>query len=53
MKIVVVDTTALIRPYIPDGPIPDGLEEHIASAWRAETTLIEPELVLAEFAQVL
>ncbi len=53
MKIVVVDTSALIRLYIPDGPIPDGLEEHIASAWRAETTLIAPELVLAEFAQVL
>ncbi len=53
MKIVVVDTSALIRLYIPDGPIPDGLEEYIASAWRAETTLIAPELALAEFAQVL
>ena len=53
MKIVVVDTSALIRLYVPDGPIPDKLEEHIASALSAETTLLIPELALAEFAQVL
>lgn len=53
MKIVVVDTSALIRLYVPDGPIPDNLEEHILSALSAETTLLIPELALAEFAQVL
>ena len=53
MKIVVIDTSALIRLYVPDGPLPKGLEEHVASAWRAETTLIVPELALAEVAQVL
>ena len=53
MKIVVVDTSALIRLYVPDGPIPDNLEEHISSALSAETTLLIPELALAEFAQVL
>lgn len=53
MKIVVIDTSALIRLYIPDGPIPDNLESHISSALRAETTLIIPELALAEFPQVL
>ena len=53
MKMVVVDTSAIIRLYVPDGPIPDGLEEHVKSAWKAETTLIVPELALAEVAQVL
>ena len=53
MKMVVVDTSAIIRLYVPDGPIPDGLEEQVKSAWKAETTLIVPELALAEVAQVL
>lgn len=53
MKIVVLDTSALIRLYVPDGPIPDNIEKHISSALSAETTLIIPELALAEFAQVL
>ncbi|RJR24564.1 MAG: PIN domain-containing protein [Desulfobacteraceae bacterium] len=53
MRIVVLDTSALIRLYIPDGPFPDGLEEHLAAAWRAETTLVIPELALVEIAQVL
>jgi len=53
MKIVVVDTSALIRLYVPDGPIPDGLEEHLDAAWRGEIILMIPELALAEFVQVL
>jgi predicted nucleic acid-binding protein len=53
MKPVVIDTSALIRLYVPDGPLPDNLESHISSALNAETTLIIPELALAEFAQVL
>jgi len=53
MKIVIVDTSALIRLYVPDGPIPDGLEEYLAAAWRAEITLMIPEIALAEFVQVL
>ena len=53
MRIVVVDTSALIRLYVPDGPIPDNLESHISSALSAETTLIIPDLALAEFTQVL
>jgi len=53
MKIIIVDTSALIRLYVPDGPIPAGLEEYLDAAWRAETTLMIPELALAEFVQVL
>lgn len=53
MKTVVLDTSALIRFYVPDGPLPEGLEEHIALAWRAEAILLTPELALAETAQVL
>ena len=53
MKIAVLDTSALVRFYVPDGPIPDKLEKYVSSALCAETTLIIPELALAEFAQVL
>ncbi len=53
MKIVIVDTSALVRLYVPDGPIPDGLEECLAAAWRGEMILMVPELALAEFIQVL
>lgn len=53
MKIVIVDTSALIRLYVPDGPIPHGLEGDLEAAWRGETILMIPELALAEFAQVL
>ena len=53
MKIYVIDTSALIRFYIPDGPCPILLEESIDSAFKAETTLIMPELALAEAGQVL
>lgn len=53
MKTVVVDTSALVRLYVPDGPVPDNLEGYISSALNAEVTLIIPELALAEFAQVL
>jgi predicted nucleic acid-binding protein len=53
MKTVVLDTSALIRLYVPDGPLPEGLEEHIALAWRAEAVVIIPELALVEAAQVL
>lgn len=53
MKTVVLDTSALIRLYVPDGPLPKGLEEHIALAWQAEAVVIIPELALVEAAQVL
>ncbi len=53
MKVIVADTSALMRLYVPDGPIPDGLEGHVESAWRAETAILVPEIALAEIAQVL
>jgi predicted nucleic acid-binding protein len=53
MSIWVVDTSALIRLYVPDGPLPDNLETCIESAWRAESNLLAPELLLAEAGQVL
>ena len=53
MRSVVLDTSALIRLYVPDGPLPDGLEESLQASWRVETTLFIPELGLVETAQVL
>lgn len=53
MKIAVIDTSALIRLYIPDGPIPDHLESYIDSAWQGEAVLMVPEIAIAEAAQVL
>jgi len=53
MKSFVVDTSALIRLYVPDGPLPDGLEEAVDLAWRGEAALLAPELALVEAAQVL
>ena len=48
MRAVVVDTSALIRLYVPDGPIPEGLEAAMGAAWRGEALLIAPDLLLAE-----
>ena len=53
MKGFVVDTSALIRLYVPDGPLPEGLEAAVEAAWRSDAALIVPELALAEAAQVL
>ena len=53
MKKIVLDTSALIRLYVPDGEIPSGLEEGLKAAWRAESTILIPELALAEAVQVL
>lgn len=53
MKSFVLDTSALIRYYIPDGPMPDGLEKIIDQGWRGDALLFVPELALVESAQVL
>ena len=53
MRIFIVDTSALVRLYIPDGPVPEMMEESVDLAWRAEALLKIPELALAEAAGVL
>lgn len=53
MKTIVVDTSALLRLFIPDGPIPDQLEDRIAEASRHDAILLAPSLILAEATQVL
>ena len=53
MKVIVLDTSAIIRLYIPDGPLPEGLIEGITSAQSAEASILIPELALAEVAQVI
>jgi predicted nucleic acid-binding protein len=49
----VIDASALIRLFVPDGPIPDGLEEFLRGAERGRNRAIAPELLLAESANVL
>ena len=53
MKTYVLDTSALIRYYVPDGPMPDDLECIIDDAWQGNALLLIPELALVETAQVL
>ncbi|MBW1981320.1 MAG: type II toxin-antitoxin system VapC family toxin [Deltaproteobacteria bacterium] len=49
----VIDTSALIRLFVPDGPIPDGLEEFMHAVERGMNRAIAPELILVEAANVL
>ena len=49
----VVDTSAIIRLYIPDGPLPDGFEAFLRGVERGLNMAIAPELLLAESANVL
>jgi predicted nucleic acid-binding protein len=49
----VIDTSALIRLFIPDGPIPEGFEKFLRGVERGSNTAIAPELLLVESANVL
>ena len=49
----VVDTSALIRLYIPDGPMPDGFEDFLRGVERGQNSAIAPELMAVEAANVL
>ena len=49
----VIDTSALIRLFIPDGPMPNGLEIFFRGVEQGRNTAIAPELLLAETANVL
>ena len=53
MKMVVLDTSALLRLFIPDGPLPASVEQAFRLAERGNARLLAPELLLAEAAQVL
>ena len=53
MKQAVVDTSALVRLYIPDGPIPAGMEHILDQCERDEIVLLAPELLIVEVGQVL
>ncbi len=49
----VVDTSALIRLFVPDGSLPDGFDEFMRGVERGLNTAIAPELLLAEAANVI
>ena len=49
----VIDTSALLRLFIPDGPIPEGFETFLRGVERGGNMAIAPELLLVESANVL
>jgi predicted nucleic acid-binding protein len=49
----VVDTSALIRLFVPDGPMPDGFDNFLRGVERGKNTAIAPELLVAEAANVV
>jgi predicted nucleic acid-binding protein len=53
MNAAVFDTSALLRLFIPDGPVPEGAERALRAAARGTASLLIPELALAEAGQVL
>jgi predicted nucleic acid-binding protein len=50
--IAVIDTSAFLRLFIPDGPVPSGLEAFLRGVERGENLALAPELMLAEAANV-
>jgi predicted nucleic acid-binding protein len=53
MKTVVLDTSALLRLFIPDGPVSQDAETALRLVEHGKLALLAPELMLAEAAQVL
>jgi len=53
MNIYVLDTSALIRVFLPDGPIPAGVESALREGERGQATVLCPELARVEIGQVL
>ena len=49
----VVDTSALIRLFFPDGPLPDNFAEFMCGVERGVNRAIAPELIVAEAANVI
>ena len=50
--IAILDTSAFLRLFIPDGPVPIGLEEVMRGVERGENTAIAPAHMLAEACNV-
>ena len=51
--IAVVDTSALLRLFIPDGPVPNGLEAFFRGVEAGTNVAIAPELLIVEAANVV
>jgi predicted nucleic acid-binding protein len=51
--IAVIDTSALLRLILPDGPIPAGLEDFMRGVERGDNKAIAPDLMWVEAANVL
>ena len=49
----VIDASAVIRLFIPDGRVPDGLENFLRKAEQGAGVALAPELIVAEAANVL
>lgn len=49
----VVDTSALIRLFVPDGPLPAGFDGFMRGVERGINRAIAPELLVAEAANVI
>jgi predicted nucleic acid-binding protein len=49
----VVDTSALIRLFVPDGPMAEGFDDFLRGVERGINTAIAPELLMAEAANVI
>ena len=49
----VVDTSALIRLFVPDGPLPNDFERFLRGVEQGINIAIAPELLLAETANVI
>ena len=51
--IAVVDTSAVLRLFIPDGPVPEGLEAFFRGVECGANLAIAPELLIAEALSVV
>lgn len=51
--IAVVDSSALLRLFVPDGPIPDGLEAFFRGVETGNHVAIAPELLIVEATNVV
>ncbi|MFZ7127391.1 MAG: type II toxin-antitoxin system VapC family toxin [Desulfobacterales bacterium] len=49
----IVDTSALVRLFIPDGPVPDGLEAFFRKVEAGHSRALAPGILAAEVASVV